>query len=425
MKVKILVLGGLISGLLFLFNCSGTDSSKIKVKFAMWGDVEEIKILEKTKKEFEKANPDIKIVFEHSAIGSYRDKILTEAAGGTPPDVIFMATSKFSSLVEKGLFEPLDNFIANDNDIDIKKYYKSIVGPFTVKGKLYILPRDIAPGSVIYYNKQMFDETGIKYPDNSWTMNDFVEKAKALTKYDSTGKPVRFGFHTWIWHNFLYMYGGRIVDNIYNPKKFLLTSKKSLKGLKFYHDLMYKYKVMPTPVLAGSLDMSFTMLFSMKKVGMILSGIWETPVFLKNNNFKWDIVVFPSYKNGVWGGGSGYGIARLSRHKEAAWKVVKFFAGIQGQKELAKSGLAQPAIRELALSKYFMDPAKIPENKIILDKSADYIILDPMFADWNEIEKTVINPNLDLYFYNKIDLSEFKKNIDTEIKNRYSWLEIP
>lgn len=423
MSKRILIAFSLI--LIFMYECAMKEEYKrTKIRFAIWGDVEEVRILNNIKFEFEKENPDIEIVFEHSPIESYLSKLLTEMAGGNPPDVAFMATSRFTGVVEKGIFLPLDEFIKNDKEIDTQKFYREIIKAFTVSGKLYVLPRDISAGSCIYYNKSLFDENGIKYPSDNWSITDFIDVAKKLTKYKN-GRIIRFGFHTWIWQNFVYMYGGRIVDDVSNPKKFLLTSEKSLRGLKFYHDLMYKYKIMPTPIMAGSLDMSFTMMFTSESVAMILSGLWEVPVILKEAKFDWDIAIFPGYKNGVWGGGSGYGIISKSRHKEAAWRVVKYFAGVPGQIELSKSGLVQPAIRELSFSKYFLAPDAKPKNKIIHAISASYIIPDPMFDGWNEMLHTVINPNLDLYFYNKISLEEFKSRVDKEIKSRYKWLNVP
>ncbi len=407
-----------------MFSCSKWKDGRTKIRFAHWGDIEEIKILNNIRENFEKENPDIKIVFEHSPSSEYRNKLLTQIAGGIGPDVAFLGTADVFEFSKKNVFLSLDDYIEKDNDIDKKQFYKIMMDACSYNGKLYILPRDTSPYCCIYYNKTLFDELGMAYPKDTWTINDFLSTAKKIMKTSPDGKPERFGFHTWMWEDFLYLFGGKMVDDFLKPKKFLLTSKKSLKGLQYYHDLMYKHKVMPSPVIQGSLDINMQMMFYTGKVGMLLSGIWETPSLLKNTKFDWDIAMFPGTRSGVGGGGSGYGITSTSKHKDQAWLAVKYFGGRAGQKELALAGLAQPAIREMALSEYWMDPNKTPKNKIILDKAVKYTMLAPRLKEWTEIMQTIINPNLELFFYDKIDINEFKKIVDKDIRKKYTSLEI-
>src|SRR5699024_4712817 len=47
----------------------------------------------------------------------------------------------------------------------------------------YGLPWTLAY-NIMYYNKDMFDEAGIDYPSNDWTLEDFNETAKELTIRD-------------------------------------------------------------------------------------------------------------------------------------------------------------------------------------------------------------------------------------------------
>ena len=44
-------------------------------------------------------------------------------------------------------------------------------------GSVYGFPRDISV-EVLYYNKDIFDEAGVAYPDDTWTWDDFLAAAE-------------------------------------------------------------------------------------------------------------------------------------------------------------------------------------------------------------------------------------------------------
>ena len=50
-----------------------------------------------------------------------------------------------------------------------------------MNGTMYAAARDITP-KVMYINTKMFKDAGVEIPSEDWTMDDFVEVAKQLTK---------------------------------------------------------------------------------------------------------------------------------------------------------------------------------------------------------------------------------------------------
>src|SRR5207244_537727 len=116
---------------------------------------------------------------------------------------------------------------------------------------------------------------------------------------------------------------------------------------------------------AKAFGMANEALFLQGKMAMIYSGIWKTPTFRKVKDFDWDITRFPAGPDGNLEtpiAGSGYGIASTTKDPQAAWKLVRYLAGIEGQTMVASTGLAQPALKALAKSKAFLDGQK-PLNK--------------------------------------------------------------
>ena len=269
------------------------------------------------------------------------------------------------------------------------------------------IPRDIAPVSCLYYNKKLFDEAGLRYPKNNWTWKDLVRNAKRLTKRDSTGRVIQFGLvEDWnLFDLYVLNNGGSYADNIQYPRRCALDSRNAIYAIKFRRDLIYKYKVSPSPAQLSMMGgVGTSELFVSGKAAMFVSGIWKTPMFRQIKDFDWDIALFPkgpmAKRPGYPGGGSGYGIIKTTKHPEEAWKLVTYLAGEKGQIQLAQTGLAQPAIKRLAKSKYFLDNKK-PKNKKILLTACKYIVYTPFSDKWPEMFYSYILPQWDQIWLNK------------------------
>jgi ABC-type glycerol-3-phosphate transport system substrate-binding protein len=376
----------------------------VEIKVAFWGGPDEIKIIEDVIAGWQKTHPCITVRLEHTPYRGYADKLLTRIAGRSSPDIICTEVDLFVTFQSKDVLLDLTPYVQKDPELDIKGFYPEIINRFTVTGKLYALPRDTAPYACVYYNKKLFDEAGLEYPKDDWDVFDMLEKAKKLTKTDTSGRTTQYGFYTWAWQNFVYAFGGSMVDNVDRPKRCTLNSKTSLAGLEFYSDMINKYKVHPTSTAMTSLAMGVQGMFMTGRLAMFASGIWETPGLRKITDFDWDIALFPKGPNGrrAFGtGGSGYCILKDSKHPDEAFEVVKALSGIKGEAMLADAGLAQPAIREVVMSEHWALNDNPPANKRVLDEAMKYVVYDPFNANWREAKELYINPELDLVFNGK------------------------
>jgi ABC-type glycerol-3-phosphate transport system substrate-binding protein len=406
------VLGVLALSVAFLLSSCGIGGKTDVIKVSFWGDSKEIAIIKGIIDDWSKENKDIKVVLQHIPYNQYMQKVQTEFAAGMGADVVFCEVNNFIDLYSKGILMPLDDLIAADPSIDIKDYYPELTKRFTRDGKLFVLGRDIAPFACVFYNKDLFDQAGIPYPKDDWTVKDLVEIGQKLVRKEG-GITTQFGFYCLTWVNWLYTFGGGLVDNFENPTKLTITSYKSRQGIQFYHDLMYKYGISPTP----NLDTTGAQLFMTGRLAMYQSGIWESPEFRTIQSFDWDVVMFPGGPDGkksFGSGGSGYAISKTCKNPAAAWRVVKALAGRKGQISMAKTGLAQPAIRSLANSEYFAENGEKPLNKRMLDEATKYISFEPFHPNWSQFNNTVIWLNIDLYLRNEISLDEALKRIDAE-----------
>src|SRR5262245_45356647 len=142
---------------------------------------------------FEKQNPNIKFGGAAVPYAEMMPKLITLAAGGQPPDGTSLDNERIQSVIYRGLIKELDPYIQSDKSLNIDDFYKARLESYQQKGKTYALPIDMGSGA-IYYNKDMFDKAGLKYPDPKWTWNDVRELALKLT-LDAGGKrPGESGF---------------------------------------------------------------------------------------------------------------------------------------------------------------------------------------------------------------------------------------
>ena len=179
---------------------------------------------------------------------------------------------------------------------------------------------------------------------------------------------------------------------------------------------------MPTPVALTNMGVGIDMMFASGKLAMFLSGVWETPA-LRLRNFKWDVAMFPKNSKGVrkFGtGGSGYCILKSSKHKAEAWEVIKALTGSEGQKELAKRGLAQPALINIAEGPDWALNDDAPANKKMLNEAVKSVVYDPFVSNWSEIESKYLNEELDLVFNGRETVEEALKKVAPKINEALS-----
>lgn len=406
--------------ILLLFSGCGSSSNKdgaTPIKVAFWGNPEEIDIITNSIKDWQLAHPNLKIIFEHTPYSGYDSKILTRIAGGAAPDIIATEVDYFVTFASKGVLEDLTPYASVDKEFSTKDFFPKIVDRFTVDGKFYAVPRDVAPFACVYFNKKLFDEAGIPYPTDDWTWDDLLRDARALTKKDAGGRITQYGFYGWAWQNFIYGNGGALVDNTKNPTSTKIDDPKTIQGLQFYADLTNLYKVMPTPVALANAGMGADLMFASGRLAMFLSGIWETPS-LRNYNFQWDVVMFPKNPQGIrafGSGGSGYAILKSSKHKEDAWEVIKALTSVNGQKTLGERGLAQPSRIHVAEGEAWAKSPLPPANKKMLNEAVKYIQFSPFHPAWKEIEDKYLRPQLDLVFNGKKSAEEMARAVAPQI----------
>ncbi len=301
---------------------------------------------------FEAGNSDIIVQLEPVAGSDYYARLLTQLSAKAAPDVMQVGDDAVPSFVEKGAFIPLNDYMTT-NAFDPTIYLPGLLEPGQVNGQQYLLPKDYSPLAV-YYNKTIFDEAGIPYPEEGWTWDDMLDIALDLTQdTDGDGKidiygiqlPASWttGFEYWV-----AAAGGSLISN--NGKNFVgyMDSPETIRAVQFYADLYNKYRVAPPPADLNSWGGGNTE-FANGKAAMYLFGRWPQAGFLENPNIDLGLVAPPQDKVRAnvlfWG---GFGIASTSQRPTAAYTFLSYYTG-EGGAEVWKDW-ALPAVKSVAES---------------------------------------------------------------------------
>lgn len=106
----------------------------------------------------------------------YEKQLTLGIASGELPDLVILDGCSMASFIQLGLFGDI-----SDAEINWDEYIQGPLESTMMDGKHYGIPF-ATNCTALYYNKDMFDEAGIAYPDENTTWDEFHEMAKALSK---------------------------------------------------------------------------------------------------------------------------------------------------------------------------------------------------------------------------------------------------
>ena len=159
-------------------------SEQITLRFSWWGGEERLAATLDVIKQFEELNPNIKIEQEYGSSDGYADKLATQLASGTAPDIIQIDPGLMPALVsdETNYFLDLNTSSFDFSNFD-ENYYKLRINGF-YDGKQLGIPTGISGGAVLV-NQGLADQIGIDF-HTQYTWDDIFDWAKKVREYDDS-----------------------------------------------------------------------------------------------------------------------------------------------------------------------------------------------------------------------------------------------
>lgn len=317
----------------------------VTLEFLAWGDNADIPAWEEFKAAYEEmhSNVTVKLTIVSDPGNNFYPKLQTMVAGGTPPDVSSFQGWEWQTYADKGLLAPLDDYIARDNFTDPYPEGVTSIEQSTVRdGKTYLIPMQIGT-MVMFYAKKPFDDAGMDYPTDDWTMDEFLEMAKQLT--DTSGASKMFGLQangSWF-RDIAYIRGTgkQEFDKLIDPTKAQFTQPEIIDMLQLVaYDVYHTLNISPTPAdLEGGANTIETGNSAMKYEGPWYFPMLDSPELREDGkSVDFDVVMMPEAADpGRPHRGWAEGIVLMEGDKkDAAWGFASYIAGEEGDKRYSE-----------------------------------------------------------------------------------------
>ncbi len=344
-----------------LFTPHALAESKLVHVFAAAHGAEHLSFLEARAREFEQANPGVKV--ELVAGGDTLDKLLMMIAGGTPPDTSDFPLAHSGILALDGHLKDLTEFIRRDRDINLANYPQFTRDALSFdNGAMWGLPTDIILVPT-FYNVSYFEEAGLLNPTQlgeDWTWDTLVKSAQKINRDTSgDGKIDRWGLGAGGAMSaraaFIAQAGGKLFDNYKNPRRSLLDTPAVAYAIQWFSDLYNVYGLLPLATYGSGRDLAngtcaIDLASTMTGINYAIAA-----------GIRFDLAVQPKGPVNRAPNANQNSIQMLnkSNNPELAWKWMKHVTGAE------------------SMQKYIGATGRLPAYLPVLQRYANYISNPP------------------------------------------------
>lgn len=371
---------------------SGNGITELKIGLPSGYDVTPKEIIDL----FEEKNPDIKVSIDEAPWEDYEKRVQLQMMSNDCPDIWFLESGTIMSYGALGVAENLDTFV--EEKIKSGKYLM-LEDTKDAEGNVWGVPHALQP-TALAYNKKMFQDAGLSYPDEKWDFNKLINEAKKLLVKDPEGKIVQYGFIpsysvTVGYYPWIKGLGGEILDE--TKTKSLLNSPTTTKAIQKWADLAHKENVFP-PYLTYKAYRGARNMFGLGKGAMFFIQYVESNMV--NDEFpsiEWDVAPIPKSITGeryvpyVANSWVIYKKAK-SEAKEAAKRWLEFWLSDDVQYILASKGDNIPISKTAfeKVKKTLPPPANREVFINYLDEAGANLDLNSTWNAWNPIVASVM-----------------------------------
>lgn len=372
-----------------------TKSSEevVEITYTSRGNADEIKVYQQAVDAFNEAQDKIHVNFEASPSDGYNQQLITQLAGGTAADVIFVEDTIISQLVNNGTIADLTDFLASDASyVKAEDFDDSVWGASKAEDKIYGLSVDCNP-VLLYYSPSMLEELGCEDPQvlfeqGQWTWDNFDKICNTLAENGKSGM-IQSGDNIRL-YNWVFANGG----SVWNGDTYEFDDK-AREAFKYICDGLKDGRF----VYGGTLPdgQGEDAMFMSGQTGFIAAGRWLTKTFYEEG-IDFDYIPYPS-KDGTQYTPAQVACGYLcvnakSEHLEEAKEFVSFYCGEQGQEARIEGvGTSVPSVKTLDT---LISDSEVPEHvDHILQvratgwTSGDPEVQDVMYAGFADATKAI------------------------------------
>ena len=291
--------------------------------------------------------------------GDYNAALFNALSAGTAGDIFYIPAETAPGIVATGTVLPLGDAV------DTGPFIDSLLEPFTVDGQVYGIPKDFNTLAV-FYNKDLFDEAGVEYPNENDTWDSFAQK---LSGVNDLGDEVK---------------GACVVADLARMGAFAFADgwqtftqgdTTNLQDQGFVDAFTWYTGLVQDGIAALPSDYGQDWsggCFGTGNTGVAIEGAWilgylrdTAPNLQYGTTF---LPIAPSGESGNYIYTVAYGVNANSPNQEAALAVLEALTSEEAQQWVLENGLAIPSRESLEDNPYFQeDSPEAQANQIIYE----------------------------------------------------------
>ncbi len=330
--IVVLVLA-LVSGFLFWkFGPSFSSKEVGPITLVYWGLWEEDNLISPVIAEYQRQNPNITIKYERASSINYRPRAQAKIRGGTGPDILRIHNTWLPMFETDLAPAPAEVFSLDE--------YQSIFYPvatesFVRGNSIYAAPIEI-DGLALFYNENMLKGVGVQVP-TSWQA--FKDTALKLTVKDTTGRIKTAGAAIGTTNNVDHW--SDIIGLLLYQQPGINLNNPNSEGVRIVLDFYTSFVRNPKSQVWNDTFPASTDAFAQERVAFLFAPSWKAhELRLKNPNLNFKIAPVPqleSSRQAAWATFWGEAVSVQSKHKDEAWKFVKYLTSPEAQKLMYKT----------------------------------------------------------------------------------------
>ena len=339
------------------------DGSEVTISYGIWDSAQEEGIRQQIAA-FNEEFPGITVDLQLTPWADYWTKLQTAVAGGEAFDVFWLNSANCPVYASAGALVPLQQLF-EDGSLDAANYPESVLSLYNWEGVQYATPREYDTIG-LFYNKDIFDEAGEPYPDDSWDWAKMREVAERLADEDAG----RWGLGLHLsgqenYTNFIFQNEGKLLndertlcvvaDDENSAEAIQANIQLFVDGLTPGVDIQQANPVPETLFPAGQVAMMLGGSFRAKTYADLDINVDVAPM----PKGKVQATVIHGLGNVVWSG---------SQNQGAAIEFAKFLASEPAERILGESGMGIPAY--MGLESTWTDSMPDMNAQVFVDASA-------------------------------------------------------
>lgn len=201
------------------------DTERVELRFSWWGSPARAQTTQKVIETFQRQHPNIRVKGESTDFNSYFDKLATQVAANTAPDVITMGGAYPAEYAKRDAILDLAKV---KGSLRTDRLDPTALSSGTFDGRQYGVPTGVNTYTLVA-DTTVFKKAGVPLPDDEkWTWDDFVRTAEKIADKSPKGT---YGVADLITTDLLDLYGRQRGESLYTADGKVGISKKTLRDL--------------------------------------------------------------------------------------------------------------------------------------------------------------------------------------------------